>query len=121
MSKVTITESMRRVLRDGQPVAERLSNVADRYTLVVKAQTLPFTERELLAITTANWSSATELEHPERLLTTIANNVADSLSFDELSMWDDAAELQGLAAKIHALSPAQKIALVEYVEDRKNA
>lgn len=121
MSKVTLTETMRLVLRGGQPVAERLSNVADRYAIIIADQSLPFNERELLAIVTANWSSATELEPAARLLDTVAHNVADSLAFDELSLWDDANELSDLVSKINNLDLAQKIALVEYIESRKNA
>lgn len=121
MSKVTVTDSMRLLLRDDQPVAERLSNVADRYAFIIAHQTLPFNDLELLAIVTANWSSATELSHPERLINTITSNVVDSLSFDELSMWENKDQLIELPQKINALTITQKIALIELIENRKNA
>ena len=119
MPKVTLTLTMRALLRSDEPVAPRLSSVANRYQYLISSVELPFTKRELLAIVTANLTNPTDMCHPIGQTQDIAANVVDSLAFDELSHWEDADDLISIATKINELTPLEQIALVEYIEDSK--
>ncbi|QNM96404.1 hypothetical protein [Chitinimonas koreensis] len=108
-------------IKDSDSLSGRLNAIADRYGEIIdraRRQVLRnFSETELSAIRIACMSWATRQEPAGILIGGIAAEVEDALQGGDLSVqqWQPS-DGKALLEKLNALSPAEQIALIEWLE-----
>ncbi|WP_406850122.1 hypothetical protein [Chromobacterium phragmitis] len=100
----------------GGPLSERVNSIGDRYSVAMAdllSQVLPRLDdanRRQIRVACTGWAS--HGQPAETLIGGIAAEVADAADGGDL----DGEDVRDTLAKLDALSPAQELALIEWVE-----
>lgn len=124
-SSVYITDRAERVigeLPEGDSLSGRINAIADRYGEIIdraRRQVLrDLTENELLAVRTVSASWATRHEPAGVLLGGLAAEVEDACiaGGDLHDQGWTGTDAQAIVAKLQAMTPAEQLALIEWLE-----